>query len=170
MFFGILGLMLTAQFLGKVLFRNNPFMTDQEIIILFLICLPVIVLFFLRYLSWNALTETERSDLKQREFTVSIPYEDAFQLCIQSLQEYPFAGEPTSSPARGTIFMEHEDIRFSLYIRRVNSRKTAIITTATDMVTGNDRSDESQTREMIRGLDRIREFCEKNQPDSNRTL
>jgi hypothetical protein len=115
----------------------------------------------------NIPTEPLLADPKKRTFTVSLPYDDAFRLCLRSLDPFPVVDEPAADPAKGTIFAELEGTRFSFNLRRSASRKTAVVISATEPFLGSDQSEGLPVREVIRILDRVQEFCEENQRTEN---
>lgn len=149
--------------IGPGLMRIDPTRVDQVIIALLLISLPAIIIYFRLYPVRYPLTPDEQADTKQREFTINLPYDEAFQLCLRSFQTFPFGADPVSDPANGTILTDLGTGRISIILRRIDSRKTAIVITATEQYLDNDHYIEQRTRTLIQALDQIQEFCQKDQ-------
>jgi hypothetical protein len=149
--------------IGPGLMRIDPTRADQVIIALLLISLPAIIIYFRLYPVMYPLTPDEHADTKQREFTLNLPYDEAFQLCLRSFQTFPFGADPVSDPANGTILADLGTGQISITLRRIDSHKTAIVISATEQYPESGRYIEQRTRTLIRALDQIQEFCQKNQ-------
>ena len=149
--------------LGPTLMGINYWGLDLIVWILLYLTLLGAGLFFLVYPVICPLTEEELADPKSREVSIHLPYDQAYQICLRSLQTLHFSDILSSDPTTGSIFAGVGAIRIRFSVRKISSSQTEIIITGNLADANNFQYIESRTRAVIRTLDKLKVFLSNHQ-------